>query len=325
VFPTEVGEIQERDRARGVADARPGPEPGFRRAGIDFDPPVAGKPIDPADVDRYRVAVVEAVEKAGDAEPAVDEKIVQAAGRTAFQVRRDCQAARSRVALLASIEQAGRELAELREQGPPASPTLLALTKNCTVEREREIGKENHQRRERGWRDAESYRTKLSSAERRQRRDRQLLAEECCPVLTRRLRELRREFDRLRDARMQTDVTLGEVDQIRQVEAAIERLRSGVLLPQERPRLFRDRIAELLIPGKRKRYDEAQSKATETRRVELLEQCSKKLNALRRRGPLHARAREQAKTLQREAAALAEQIHALQTAQLTPEAFPLTP
>jgi hypothetical protein len=193
------------------------------------------------------------------------------------------------------------------------------------VEREREIGLENHERREQAFRDDEAYRGRLSGAEYRQRRDRQLLAEECCPILKRRLRELNREFDRVRDAQMQTDVVLGEVDQIRDLEKAIRRLQSGVLTPQERPRLSRDVLADLVVPGRRARHDEAQAKANERRRVELLEKYSKKLAALKRRTSLHSRVREQAKSLAKEAGRLAEEIRTLEQEQLSPEAFALTP
>jgi len=324
MLESQVDEIRESGLA--VADARDFGPPPLVKAGIDFPPVPTGKPIDPAAIDAYRRAVVKAVEKTGDGEaPPVPEKIVEAAGRTEFQLRRDVEAARRRLGLIRSIDQAGRELEELRAAGPPPSPTLLATPKNCTVERERDIAVENEERRLTGFRERENYGSRLSGAERRIREGHQDLRDESCPILRRRLRDLRREFDRIRDRQMQLDVLAGEEAEIASVEKAIQRLRSGVLLPNEQVRTFRDRIADLLIPYRKARYDKQDQRIQEKRRVELLDQYGKKLTALKRRGPQHARARQQAKELEREASRLGDEIHALQQEQLTPEAFALTP
>jgi len=325
MFPTELEEVRERDRARGF-DARPDfAPPPLVKSGIDVVPPVAGRPVDAKALHAYRVAVVRAVEKAGDGEPKVDPKVVEAANRTPYQVHRDVAAARERVGLHRRIEQAQEELARLRDQGPPAAPPVVKIGAKATVDDLRAAEKENAKRAQEAWQQRESYNGSMTSCEIRTRLARQELAESCSPVLRRQLRDLHREFDRTRDRQMQLDVLAGEEAEIASVEKAIQRLRSGVLLRSEQVRSFRDRISDLLIPARKKTYDEAELKIQERRRVELLDQYQKRLERLKRRAPVHAKGRQQAAELQREAGRLADEIHRLQQEQLRPEQFPLTP
>jgi len=324
MLESQVDEI--RESGLGVADARPGPSPGFRLSGIDFDRPSPGPPVTDKALTDWRDHLVARArrELAGDDPKRIDAEKQEQAGRTDYQAGRDYQAARRRVQLVAAIDQAGADLAEAQAAGEPKAPAVVKVSTRGTVEDAREADIENAKRRDEHFRACEAWRSRISGAEYRARRDRQALVEESDPELGRQLRALRRQLAVNRDRAMTLDTVLGERHEIETIERNLARWRNGILTAGERVRFAKDQLADAVVPGRAERHRAAEDGANEAKRVRLIEEGEKRLAVLKRRTGVHQSAESQQKTLDKDASRLQKDIAELEARQLLPESFGLT-
>ena len=314
-FETEVEEIAARpDYDQRVLGIRPPARPPGPMEPMGIQVPDVAAPTTQA-VAAYRKAVAAAAKKAETPQP--DAEILKAAARTTKDWHTDVGTRRSREGWAKALRSAPAPPAVDPGPEPDGGKLKDLKTVGELWEALRQWPKVKND-----WQHAKAA---ASTAKTRADYDkaqlRKQLIETAAPELRGRARDLRRQAEIMQCRINHHAPALSERESIASLEAKLERLGRGELLPNERPSPYisPSEVLRRYIPGLRRSAEARETKVRELHAAKLYEETKKQLQRLRSRAGVYQNAQTETKAAEAELARLYQEIRENESTMLKPE------